>query len=406
MHQVINEYAQWRQQSLELFTRDGFPTKKNEHWRYTDLNFLAKKVFFSSERFNAIGKITYPTLEQAYHLVFINGFYSEALSSTIDLTSVAEIFTVPEAFRLKILANEYTNLAPPTACARNRLLHWNAGSMTDGLVIRIPRNCALTKPIQLLFITTGSVDTSLYYAPRNIFLLEEHSQAVIFEEHVALNADNYVKNSVMQIDIKPGAKLQYYKLQQEAPAAVHLANTQISQAKDSHLLSFSISLGAELAREDLTVALNEPGATCDLKGLYITAGKQHVDHHTRIDHYAAHTTSVEQYKGILSGESTGVYNGKVIVHPKAQKICSQQTNKNLLLSPKAHINTKPELEIYADDVQCTHGATVSSVEAESLFYLRSRGLDAASAEAVLVQAFAEEILAQMAPEIRSKVIIR
>lgn len=390
----MNWLQQIRQKNLEHFAALGFPCRKQEHWKYTDLTFLDKQAFSTPECPNSGDRsaalaTTNRQIPSSYRIVFVNGFYCADLSSLVGLESEAQLFSILDDTQRGTI--EYY-LSQKSVCDNNPLIYWNVAEMLDGVFIRVPKNNRLSKPIHLLFLTSDKIDAKSLYAPRNIILLEENSQVVIFEEHVSTTSDDYFKNFVTQIDLKQGANLHYYKLQQEAKRAVHLASTHINQARDTQLRSFTISLGAQLARDDFSVALNEAGATCDAYGLYVTKEKQHVDHHTRIDHYAGHTKSEECYKGILSHQSTAVYNGKVIVHPQAQKINSKQTNKNLLLSNAAEVNTKPELEIYADDVQCAHGATVAQVDPESLFYLRSRGLSEAMATNLLVQAFADEIL--------------
>jgi Fe-S cluster assembly protein SufD len=428
-----------RQQSLDHFTATGFPSRKEEHWKYTDLSFLSKQIFSTPETITSLAAdaIKNYSLNPSYRVVFVNGFYSAALSSIAGLESEAELFSMQKVLLpdnnaeqqgssvdlIKQYLTQKSTCRPgrkPGSMAQeakhshpcaldpcihagttldlvtnDQLIHWNMALMFDGIFIRVPKNCHLSKPIHVLFFTPDNKSAKNLYSSRNIIVLEENSQAVIFEEHVSTTSDEYFKNVVTQIDLRQGSNLHYYKLQQEANDAVHLATTHISQARDSQLRSHSISLGAKLARDDFTVALNEVGATCDIHGLYLPKTSQHIDHHTRIDHYAAHTRSEEYYKGILSDQATAVYNGKVIVHPNAQKINSKQTNKNLLLTSTAEVNTKPELEIYADDVQCAHGATVAQVDAESLFYLRSRGLSETIATALLVQAFADEILTRI-----------
>lgn len=412
----MNWLQQLRQQSLDYFASIGFPSRKEEHWKYTDLSFLAKQTFAAPEIITSLATdaIKNYNLDSSYRVVFVNGFYSADLSSVTGLEFEAELFSLQEGLSsphsaglIKHYLTEEAKHSPPCAqdpcihartmfgIANNPLIYWNAALMLDGIFIRVPKNGCLSKPIHLLFFTPDQGAAKSLYSSRNIIVLEENSQAVIFEEHVSSTPDEYFKSTVTQIDLKQGANLHYYKLQQEAKDAVHLATTYINQGRDSQLRSHSISLGAKLARDDFTVALNEVGATCDVYGLYLAKAKQHIDHHTRIDHHAGHTKSEEYYKGVLSDQATAVYNGKVIVHPQAQKINSKQTNKNLLLSNTAEVNTKPELEIYADDVQCAHGATVSQVDAESLFYLRSRGLNEGMAAELLTQAFADEILTRI-----------
>ncbi len=383
----------WREDHLAQFLQTGFPSHREENWKYTDLRALEKDFFAISNAvdiaaIDAVLKQKQLSTTQSHVLVFVNGCFVPQLSKVQALPQPVLIMPISEALvkQADRMQSHFQNKISPA----RRLASFNAAFMTDGVFIYLPTNTVLEQPIHLLFIATKQQQAHLV-CPHNIVILEANSQAIIFEEHLALDNAIYFKNSVTQMDIGAQARLDYYKLQNENKQAIHIADTQIQQCRDSQVQSNSFSLGSRLARDDLQLSLNEPGADCSLQGLYVLNEQQHIDHHTRIDHHTVHGTSEECYKGILTDKATGVFNGKVVVHPQAQRTNAQQSNKNLLLSNTAEINTKPELEIYADDVKCSHGATVGQIDPESLFYLRSRGISEAEAISLLTYAFASEI---------------
>lgn len=383
-----------RKTNLEQFLLAGFPTRHQEDWKYTDLSFLKKRSLnwaAHDEEITAAQIAPYVLKDtESCQLVFIDGCFAAALSNIddlpqgLDLTSLTEIlFSQPESLRTYLQA-----IAEQSASS---LMHLNAAFANDGVWLRVAKNTQIKQPVHLLFVSTEASQQQMVNL-FNVIELAENSQVTVFEQHVGLGDNPCFKNIVTHINLQPGAALTHTKLQAEAKQTVHIAQTTVQQTRDSQFRSDSISLGAELARDDLSVALNENNASCTLNGFYTLSGKQHIDHHTRIDHFAPHCNSEENYKGILNDQAKGVFNGKVIVHPAAQKTQSRQINKNLLLSKTAEMNTKPELEIYADDVQCAHGATVGQIDEEALFYLRSRGLDEDQATTLLTQAFCNDIL--------------
>ncbi len=415
----IGNHLPWlrhaREKSLARFVSAGFPNRHMEDWKYTDLSFLAKQTYAWTPRNESITRemIAAYNLENTptHQLVFVDGYFDATLSvinelpEGVVLNSLNELLLyTPE--KIEPYLSESDN--PSSVALRNL----NTAFMSDGFFLSIPKNTAIENPIHLLFLTTHIDDIATHPSEesqpiestllnnRNIIVLAENTTATIFEQHVSLHNRKsiehpLIKNSFTTVETKENAQLHYYKLQQEHAHTIHLAHTDVQQSRDSQVTSYSISLGSKLARDTLNVALNATGASCDLNGFYALSDKQHTDHHTRIDHYHPHGESRECYKGILKDHAKGVFNGKVIVHPDAQKTNSQQVNKNLLLSNTAEMNTKPELEIYADDVKCTHGATVGQIEPETLFYLRSRGLDEMEATALLVHAFYDDILQRM-----------
>lgn len=260
--------------------------------------------------------------------------------------------------------------------------------MQDGVFIHIPPNTTLTQPIHLLFLTN---QPSSLQTIRNLIIIEENSQATILEDYSQLEANSFFTNTVTEISIGKHATVQHYKLLREAEQTYHVGTLQVQQQLHSHFTSHSFALGAALIRSDTNVVMVAEHAECNLNGLYLTTGKQHLDHHTLIDHSKPQCISRQNYKGVLADSSRAIFNGRVIVHPGAYKTKAEQHNKNLLLSNNAEIDTKPQLEIYNDDVRCTHGATVGQLEEDSLFYLRARGITTEDAKRMLIYAFIREI---------------
>ena len=248
--------------------------------------------------------------------------------------------------------------------------------------------------IHLLFVSTGHEEAAVSH-PRNLIVLGHGSQGTVVESYLGLKRDRYFTNAVTEIVAGRDSVLDHYKLQRETENAFHVATVQARQERNSNVVSHSISLGGALVRNDINFVLDGEGCQALLNGLYVTHASQHVDNHTRIDHARPHCDSRELYKGILNDKSTGVFNGKIVVRPDAQKTNAKQTNKNLLLSEEALVNAAPQLEIFADDVKCTHGATIGRLNDDELFYLRSRGIDESSARTLLTYAFASDILGVM-----------
>jgi Fe-S cluster assembly protein SufD len=265
----------------------------------------------------------------------------------------------------------------------------NAAFTRDGLYLHLAAGVALDAPVHALFVTTRD---DVVAHPRNVVVAEAGAQAFVIEHHVSAGAASYVTNAVTQIDAGPNANVGHCKLQQEAMRAFHIAGVHAMQARSSHFESQSIALGAALARADIATVFADEGCEAALAGLYLASGRQHVDHHTLVDHAKPHGTSRELYKGVLDDGARGVFNGKIVVRPNAQKTDAHLANHNLLLSKSAEIDTKPELTIDADDVKCSHGATVGQLDETALFYLRSRAIDPVTARALLTYAFAHDVV--------------
>jgi len=264
----------------------------------------------------------------------------------------------------------------------------NTAFISDGAFIEIGNDVVVEQPIHLLFISSGD---SISH-PRNLIVAGRHARASVVESYVSLRENEYFTNAVTEIVVGEGAHIDHYKLQRESESAFHVGTVQARQERNSQLHSFSFAVGGELARTNVYTSLEGDAATCTLNGLYLTDGTQHIDNQTSIEHIAPNCPSHELYKGVLDGRSHGVFNGKVYVHPEAQKTDGKQSNNNLLLSPNARVDTKPQLEIFADDVKCTHGATVGRLDELAMFYLNSRGIGPETARMLLTYAFAADVI--------------
>jgi Fe-S cluster assembly protein SufD len=385
-----------RRDALARFDELGFPTTRQEEWRFTNIAPIATAPFKPADptpNSLTISDISRYTVCEARctQIVFLNGFFSEHLST---------VKYVPKGVRIVSLAKAFESdraLVEPALCQSDFYRHnaftaLNTAFMADGAFVFVPPGTALKEPIHLLFLSTNQPDP-VFSVPRSLIIAGDGSQASIIESYASLGGGQYFTNSLTELHVGANAVVDHYKLQRESDFAVHVAMTRVIQDRDSNYSSHSLSLGGSLVRNDLNVVLNGSGADCELNGLYVTKGKQHADNHTTIDHAKSHCASRELYKGILDDASSGVFNGKIIVRKDAQKTNARQTNKNLLLSKGAGINTTPQLEIFADDVKCTHGATIGQLSEEELFYLRSRGIDKEAARTLLTYAFASELLA-------------
>jgi Fe-S cluster assembly protein SufD len=380
-----------RARALEQFMESGFPTLKNEEWKYTDVRPIAMRRFAPLP---APGGVTPAALAPfsfgELTLVFIDGHFAPAFSTSQELPRGVQVMNVAQA-----LNDHAEDIRPwlerqPGPHGFNAL---NTAFMQDGAFVRIGRDVAVPAPIQLLFVSTAASDAGITL--RNVIVAEAGSQATIVESYVATASGTYLTNVVTDVVTEAGAVLEHYRLEREAEAAYHVGGTYVHQARDSRYTSHSISLGGRIARHELHCALDAEGAQCALNGLYIGRGRQHLDHTTRVDHHVPRATSREWYKGILGDASRGVFSGRVVVHPQAQHSDAEQENHNLLLSEGAEADSRPQFEIYADDVKCSHGSSTGSLDPDALFYLRTRAFDENAARGLLVYAFASDVLARM-----------
>jgi Fe-S cluster assembly protein SufD len=323
-----------------------------------------------------------------HQLVFINGVFDPALSSTGGLKAKVRVESLATAIESGAGSVEQ-NLGRIAAFEQHAFTALNTAFIADGAFIELANDAVVEEPIHLVFVSGGEGVSH----PRNLIVAGQHSRATVIESYVSLRESSYFTNAVTEIVVGEGAHLDHYKLQRENESAFHVGTVQAREARDSQLHSFSFAVGGALARTNIYTSLDGDAATCTLNGLYLTDGTQHIDNQTSIEHIAPNCPSHEVYKGVLDNRSHGVFNGKVYVHPEAQKTDGKQSNNNLLLSPNARVDTKPQLEIFADDVKCTHGATVGRLDELAMFYLNSRGIGAETARTLLTYAFAADVLA-------------
>ncbi len=390
-----------RRAALERFAWLGFPTTKNEDWKYTNLAPFLKTAYEPAVpvRGAAIGgKIASSPFADlgCPRLVFVNGRYDPELSAPPAGVKAASL---REAIGSGAAEGRFACYA---SYEQNALVALNTAFAEDGAYVEIANGVALVQPLYLLFISAHGGRPAVTY-PRNLIVAGRDSQALIVEGYIGLDRGAYFTNAVTELAADNGAVVEHYKLQFESDEALHFGLLRVEQGASSNFLSHNIAIGGALVRNEIAAVLAGEGAECALNGLYVTTGGQHIDNHTTLDHAKPHSTSTELYKGILDGKSQGVFHGRIIVRPEAQKTDAIQRNKNLLLSEAAVINTKPQLEIYADDVRCTHGATVGQVDQDAVFYLRSRGIGLEDARSLLTYAFTSEILEKIKVEgIRSR----
>jgi len=380
-----------REEAFHRFTELGFPTTRDEAWKYTNLSGLTGTTFEPAEPASAssLDREAWPLLDMgACRLAFLNGRFCPELFRMADVPKGVRIGRLSHALNEGELERRFARCA---SFHHQAFVALNTALFEEGAYVEIPEGVVFKEPIFLLYVSAPTNKPAMTH-PRNLIVAGRDSQATLVECHFSVGEGLYFTNAVTEIVAGENSHLEYVKIQQEGREAFHIASVASRQERSSTLATFSIALGAALAREDVTVVLDGEGADAVLNGLYIEAEKQHVDNYTTLDHAMPHCGSRELYKGVLDGQSSGVFHGRIIVRPDAQKTDAKQSNKNLLLSEDAVINTKPQLEIYADDVKCTHGATVGQVDAEAVFYLRSRGIGLDEARSMLTLAFANEIL--------------
>jgi Fe-S cluster assembly protein SufD len=393
-----NGCAPWqrlRQRAIERFADLGFPTLKDEDWRFTNLAPLAAVGFELAGPEQALAGSKHAVDLAGICLEFVGGQRPVLRSGAAALTNGVVVSSLADAvLRHRDLVE--THLARYADYEKQPFTALNTAFLRDGVFVYLPRGAMVEQPIHLRFVG-GAVDKPLAYHRRCLVVAEAGAHARIVESYEG-TAGTYFTNGVTEFALGEDTVLEYTRLQKEGPAAFHVATVQVRQDRGSRFSAFSLSDGAALARTDLNVVLDAEACECTLNGLYLASAEQLVDNHTRIDHARPHCTSHELYKGILSGRAHGVFNGKIYVHPDAQKTDARQTNKTLLLSDEAVIDTKPQLEIYADDVKCTHGASIGQLDDEAIFYLRSRGIGRAAARRLLTYAFANEVIERVGIE--------
>ena len=395
-------WLEWiRKTAILRFSELGFPTVRQEDWKYTEVAPIRRTSFQPAEyeldglSTKKLAGVAFGDL-QCPRLVFLNGHYSKELSSLKGLPETVQVQSLSEVLK------QNPEVVKPhlTRHARyedHSFVALNTAFIQDGAWVHVPKGEVVQEPIHLLFLSTAAEEAVAIH-PRNLILVDRNSQVAIVESYVGLREGVYFTNSVTEMVAAENAVVDHYKLNQESKKAFHIATLQVHQDRSSSVRTFNATLGGALTRNEVNVVLDGEGAECALDGLYLIAGRQHVDNHTRLEHAKSHCDSRELYKGILDEKATGVFHGRIVVHPGAQKTDSKQTNNNLLLSDEALINTKPQLEIYANDVKCTHGATIGQLDPNALFYLRSRGIDETAARSVLIYAFASQVIKRIKVE--------
>jgi Fe-S cluster assembly protein SufD len=391
-----------RRQAARRFSDLNFPTVRDEAWRYTDLKpLLGNRFFFDfgSGREKADLARLEPFLfgrPEWNRLVFVNGFCVPSLSRVDGLGERVFAGNLAEAF-LRDSLPAAGNVARHAAFEANIFSALNTAFLNEGAFVWLGEGQELSEPLHLVFASLSEGQTR-FSQPRTFLALGEGARAKIIESYVSLSEDACFTNAVTEIVLGAGALLEHYKLQRENAGSFHIGTTQVSLARESAFNSFSLVTGARLGRNHLNVLFDGEGASTALDGLYMVSGEQQADNYTVIDHRKPRGASRQLYKGIIGGRAKGVFSGKIFVREDAQKTDAHQTNKNLLLSERATADTKPQLEIAADDVKCTHGAAVGQLDEQALFYLRSRGMDARTAGILLTYGFANEVVERIGIE--------
>lgn len=391
-----------RKTAMARFAELGFPTLKDEDWRFTNVAPIAKLPFRPALELAQHG-LTPDTLTRyafaglrGTRLVFVNGHFSPELSSLAPQPEGVKISSLKQAL-LSDAALVEEHLFRHARTDDSAFAALNTAFFQDGALIFVPADKAVTQPVHLLFVSTGKENGAAAH-PRNLIVAERGSQVTVIESYVSLTDAASVTNTVTELIAGDNAVVEHVKFQDESPHAFHIAGLAAHFGRASNVVSHSLALGAKLSRTNIHANLVGEGLECILNGLYLTRGDQLADHHMIVEHAQPHCASHEYFNGILADKSKGVFHGRILVRPGAQKTDAKQTNKNLLLSDDATADTKPQLEIYADDVKCTHGATVGQLDDQSIFYLRTRGIGLETARRMLIHAFAGEIIERVRNE--------
>ena len=386
-----------RQDAFARFCEAGFPTTHDEDWRFTNVSAIAQTAFRLTRnrrvRLSRQELEPYQVAGVACQLVFVNGHFARELSllgklpNGVKVSGLAgEISSNSEAIEQHL--GRYLDIRRDAFCALNTAF------VEDGAYVHIPRGTLVEEPIYLLFVSTAD-DAPAMSHPRNLIVAEEDSQATFVEDYVSLDGGAVFCNTVTELVAGDHSVLSHYMIEREHKEAFNISTLRIQQGRSTNVVSHSVLLGGTLVRNNVHPVLAGEGGECLINGLFIGNGRQHLDNYMLVEHASPRCGSRQFYNGILDGHAHGVFHGRIIVHKDAQKTDAKQTNRNLLLSDDAQIDTKPQLEIYADDVKCTHGATIGQIEGDALFYLRSRGIDEVSARKLLLFAFASECLDRM-----------
>jgi len=401
-----SELHEVRSQAIKNFENKGFPTKKEESWKYTSLNAILKNdfsVFPKQENNIEIKDVKKFFLHEidTYKVIFVDGIFSSFLSSTthdgLDVCLMSSALTKP---KYKMIIDTFFN---QVASKEESLTTLNTAFANEGAYINVPKSRVVDKPIEIIYFSTGN-EAALMVQPRNLIIVGENAHVQIIERHQSLNENPVLTNSVTEIFAQKRAIVDYYKVQNDVQTANLIDNTYISQKQESRVAVHTFSFGGNITRNNLNFYHQGERIDSTLKGITIIGDKQHVDHYTLVQHATPNCESHQNYKTILDGASTGVFNGKIYVEKEAQKTDAFQQNNNILLSDKATINAKPQLEIFADDVKCSHGCTIGQLDENAMFYMQQRGIPKKEAKALLMYAFTSEVTSSVKiPELRTKI---
>jgi len=391
---VTSDLHDIRTEAIKTFEQKGFPSKKEEAWKYTSLNAVLKNDFSVFPKQD--NEINYTDVKKyfiheidTYKVVFIDGVFSSFMSSTthdgLDVCLMSSALTKP---KYKEVIDTYFN---KIANREDSLTALNTAFASEGAYINIPKNKIADKPIEIMYLSTGN-EAALMVQPRNLVIVGENAQVQIIERHQSLNGNPVFTNSVTEIFVQERAVADYYKIQNDVSTANLVDNTYIAQKRQSNASVHTFSFGGNITRNNLNFYHQGERIESTLKGITIIGGKQLVDHYTLVQHAEPNCESHQNYKGIFDENATGVFNGKIYVEKEAQKTDAFQQNNNILLSDKATINAKPQLEIFADDVKCSHGCTIGQLDERAMFYMQSRGIPQKEAKALLMYAFSNEVI--------------
>ncbi|MBF2708993.1 Fe-S cluster assembly protein SufD [Flavobacterium soyangense] len=403
---VHSELHNVRTEAIKNFENKGFPTKKEESWKYTSLNAILKNDFTvfpkgeNSIQFKDVKKYFIHEID-TYKVVFIDGVFSSYLSSTthegLDICLMSSALNKP---KYKMVIDNYFN---KIASKDETLTTLNTAFANEGAYVNIPKSIVVQKPIEIMYFSTGN-EAALMVQPRNLIIVGENSHVQIIERHQSLNENPVLTNSVTEIFAQKRAIVDYYKIQNDNNEANLIDNTYVSQKQESHVSVHTFSFGGNLTRNNLNFYHFGERLTSTLNGITIIGDKQHVDHYTLVHHAAPNCESFQDYKGIFSDNSTGVFNGKVYVEKEAQKTNAFQKSNNILLGNKSTINAKPQLEIFADDVKCSHGCTIGQLDETAMFYMQQRGIPKKEAKALLMYAFSNAVIESIKiPELKQRI---
>ena len=397
---AVRDEPQWltpmRRSAMASFGRLGFPTPALEDWHYTSLSSIADVPYTigGAASSTTVADLTAYMINADWPtIVLLNGSYSPSLSSLDTLAAGVRVMDLITAMREQpALVQQHLG---SVAVSEHAMTALNTGLMQDGVVVFVPANVVSDTPIHVLHVSDSAAAGSATF-PRTLIVAERSAMVTVLESFVGLADVAYFTNHVAEVVVGENATVNHTKIQRESEQATHVSMTEVHQARDSHYVNFSMAVGSSLSRTNVYTVLDGENCGATLNGLYLGKGSQHTDHQTRIEHAQPNCFSRELYKGVLDGSSHAVFNGKVYVHAIAQKTDGKQSNHTLLLSPNAKIDTKPQLEIFADDVKCTHGATVGRMDEAGLFYMKSRGVPSETARRLLTYAFAADVIETIA----------